>query len=304
MIVPPYLKKGDKIGLVCTARKISLTELDFALKVLHSWGLEVVLGKSIGQTQHQFAGSDAVRIADFQSMLDNPDIKAILCARGGYGTVRLIDHLDFSGLPKQAKWIIGYSDITVLCSHVHQNFDLCSLHATMPISFSGNTEAALQSLQQALFGKNLSYTFAADIHNRQGRAKASVVGGNLSLLYSLLGSSSGIDTAGKMLFLEDLDEYLYHIDRMMMNLKRNGLLHNLAGLLVGGMTDMNDNTTPFGKTAIEIIQEHTQDFTYPVAFNFPAGHWADNRAIIIGAEASLVVGETEVVFKQDVTLAI
>ncbi len=317
MIVPPFLKKGDKIGIVATARKMTVADCATAISILKKWGLVPVLGRTISPVSfnsslgaknnsfknainvaesHQFAGTDDFRAADFQAMLDNPDIKAILCARGGYGTVRMVDKLNFMGFKKDPKWIIGYSDITVLHSHIVQNLAVQTLHATMPINFKKNTPEALESLRKGLFGEPLSYSFAPHFLNKKGTAKGILVGGNLSVLYSLLGSASDVDTEGKVLFLEDLDEYLYHIDRMMVNLKRAGKLANLAGLLVGGMSDMNDNTIPFGKTVLEIIAEHTADYTYPVAYGFPAGHFDDNRALVMGQEMSLEVGEDGVVF--------
>ena len=303
MKVPPPLNQGDKIGIVATARKITTSECAHAYEMLKSWGLKPVWGKTISPKKfsadstnnpaeyHQFAGKDKFRATDFQQMLDDPDIKAILCARGGYGTVRIIDDLDFIAFCQDPKWIIGYSDITVLHSHIQQNFGIATLHATMPINFEESSIEALKSLRKVLFGKRLRYSFEAHLLNRQGKAEGILTGGNLSVLYSLLGSSSDVDTAGKILFLEDLDEYYYHIDRMMVNLKRGGILTNLAGLVVGGMSKMSDNTIPFGKTVYNIIAEHTAGFDYPVAYGFPAGHFDDNRALVMGAKVVLKVDE-------------
>ena len=228
------------------------------------------------------------RSADLQQMIDNPDIKAIICARGGYGTVRILDLIDFSDLKANPKWIAGYSDVTALHSTLH-NLNITSLHSTMPINFSDNTKNSLESLKQTLFGNLISYNFPRHELNRIGHTKGKVVGGNLSVIYSLLGSNTDINTDGKILFLEDLDEYLYHIDRMMMNLKRNGKLSKLAGLIIGGMSDMNDNTIPFGKSAMEIIAESVSEYDYPVAFNFPAGHIDNNNTIILGQNANLTI---------------
>lgn len=296
MVTPPSLKNGDKVGLVATARKISTQELAEGIGLLKSWGLVPVLGKSIDAEDHQYAGSDALRAKDFQEMLDNPEIKAIWCARGGYGTVRIIDQLDFYKFVKYPKWIVGYSDVTVFHSHLHK-IGFQTLHATMPVSVEDNTAFAKASLKQALFGKQPGIKIK-HLHpsNRLGAAKGTVVGGNLSMLYSLCGSSSSLDTEGKILFVEDLDEYLYHVDRMIMNLKRNGMLDHLAGLMVGGMTKMHDNTIPFGKTAQEIILDAVGECEYPVVFDFPAGHLDDNRALILGAKAQLDVTATEVNF--------
>ena len=286
MIQPSYLQKGDTVAIVSTARKISSDKIITAIKLLEKWGLQVIIGETIGSEENQFSGSDEKRIADFQQMLDNPKVKAIWCARGGYGTVRLIDKLDFSAFKKHPKWIIGYSDITVLHSHIH-NFGIETLHATMPINLENNSQQALESLKRSLFGKNLSYEIPADGKNKSGNASGELVGGNLSVLYSLLGSNSSIKTAGKMLFIEDLDEYLYHVDRMCINLKRNGYFENLKGLVVGGMTDMHDNEIPFGKTAEEIILDCVEEYDFPVVFNFPAGHLDNNHALIFGRKIEL-----------------
>lgn len=223
MLNPLTLKTGDSVAIVSTARKISLEEIQPAIDLLKSWGLKAVLGKSIGASDNQYAGSDTLRIQDFQEMLDNPKIKAIWCARGGYGTVRIIDHLNFGEFVINPKWIIGYSDVTVLHSHLHQ-LGVKTLHATMPINVSKNTKESLESLKKNLFGEVETLKTSSSKWNKIGRVKGQIVGGNLSILYSLLGSSSSIKTDGKILFIEDLDEYVYHIDRMMQALKRNGML--------------------------------------------------------------------------------
>ena len=290
IIYPSTLQQGDKIGIISTARKINEEELVFAKKTIESWGLKVVFGNNLFHEHNQFAGTDKQRAADLQQMMDNPDIKAIICARGGYGTVRILDLIDFSGFQEKPKWIAGYSDVTALHYTLH-NLNIASLHSTMPINFSNNTNNSLESLKKALFGKLISYNFLENNLNRIGNAKGQVVGGNLSVFYSLLGSNSDINTDGKILFLEDLDEYLYHIDRMMTNLKRNGKLSNLAGLIVGGMSKMNDNTIPYGKNATEIIAESVSEYDYPVAFNFPAGHIDNNNTLILGQTASLKVNQ-------------
>lgn len=290
MIHPNYLQKEDTVAIVSTARKISSDKIIPAIKLLEKWGLNVIIGETIGSEENQFAASDEKRIADFQQQLDNPKVKAIWCARGGYGTVRIVDKLDFSAFKKHPKWIVGYSDITVLHSHIH-NFGIETLHATMPINLENNSQQTLESLKKSLFGKNLSYEVSADEKNKSGNASGELVGGNLSVLYSLMGSNSSIKTDGKVLFIEDLDEYLYHIDRMCINLKRNGYFDNLKGLIVGGMTDMHDNEIPFGKTAEEIILDCVSEYNFPVVFNFPAGHLDDNRALILGRKVTLEVGE-------------
>ena len=290
MLTPSYLKPGDKIGIISTARKLTESELEPALKVFADWGLEVVMGKYLFAEDNQYAGSDEQRAADLQGMLDDDEIRAIICARGGYGTVRIIDDLDFTNYNLKPKWIVGYSDVTVLHSHIHTNFGIETLHAIMPLNFPGAPEA-LSTLKKALFGESLTYELEPHPFNRNGHCKGQVVGGNLSLLYSLNNTASDIDTTAKILFIEDLDEYLYHIDRMMLNLRRSGKLERLAGLIVGGMTEMNDNEVPFGKTAYEIIAEAVEPYSYPVIFRFPAGHVSDNRVLILGRECEMTVSD-------------
>lgn len=293
MITPQYLKKGDRIAIVSPARKISPAEVETAINIFKSWELEVVLGDHLYASYNQFAGSDEQRLSDFQQMLDDDSIRAIICSRGGYGTVRIIDNLDFTRFQQIPKWIVGYSDVTVLHSHIHEHFGVETLHAVMPINFKDKCDGnpSVITLKKALFGKGLAYHFAGERYNRKGACKGPLVGGNLSILYSLTNTGSDIKTNGKILFIEDIDEYLYHIDRMMMNLRRSGKLEGLAGLLVGAMTRIHDNDVPFNKTAYEIIAEAVEDYPYPVCYNFPAGHIEDNRALILGREVSLDISE-------------
>ena len=289
---PASLKKGDKVVILSTARRISKEEVTPAINLLNEWGLEVVLGDNLYEEDNQFSGTTEQRVSDFQNALDDNNIKAIICARGGYGTVKIIDELNFSKFIENPKWIVGYSDVTVLHNHINQNYNIQTLHATMPVNFTTNTKESLKSLQNALFGVDLNYEFDAHLLNRNGNAEGILVGGNLSIIYSLIGTQSQLDTKGKILFLEDLDEYIYHIDRMMMNLKRAGMLKHLSGLVVGGMSDMNDNAIPYGKTAKEIILEAVQEYSYPVCFDFPAGHINNNKALIMGSKIDLNVGES------------
>lgn len=292
MITPPFLVKGDKIAIVATARKISEPEILPAINKLKEWGLDVVLGNNLFKEYNQFAGTDEQRAEDLQSMLDNENIKAILCARGGYGTVRIIDKIDFRNFIKKPKWITGYSDATVFHSHIHTNYGIETIHAIMPFNSEQWTEPKGQSaetLRKALFGEKLTYNIQVSPLSRNGKARGILTGGNLSILYSLCDSESDIDTKGKIMFIEDLDEYLYHIDRMMMNMKRTGKLSNLAGLIVGGMSEMKDNSVAYGKTAEEIILEHVEEYNYPVCFGFPAGHIKDNFALILGREIKFEV---------------
>lgn len=290
MITPPYLQKGDTVALVATARKNIDNNLQPAIDLLHSWGLEVVIGKTIGLDNNQLAGTDEQRAADFQAQLDNPNIKAIWCVKGGYGTVRMVDLLDFTQFKMNPKWIVGFSDVTVLHSHLN-TLGFQSLHAIMPLTAPRATPQAITSLKKALFGEPLSYQINAFSKNKMGTATGRLVGGNLSILYSLFGSTSAIDCTDKILFIEDLDEYLYHIDRMMMNLKRNGCLESIKGIVVGSMTKMKDNDIPWGKNAIEIIEDVTRKYDIPILYNFPAGHIQDNRALILGSKVTLDVQE-------------
>jgi muramoyltetrapeptide carboxypeptidase len=290
MITPPYLQKGDTVAILATARKHIVKSMQPTIDLLESWGLHVVLGKSIGLEENQLAGTDAQRAADLQEQLDNPNIKAIWCARGGYGTVRVVDLIDFTQFKKHPKWLVGFSDVTVLHNHLN-TMGYKSIHGIMPISLAKATPEAIESLRLSLFGQPLQYAIDSHPMNRLGKASGELVGGNLSILYSLLGSPSAIDCKDKILYIEDLDEYLYHIDRMMMNLKRNGCLESLKGIIVGSMTDMKDNDIPWGKNALEIVQDVTKKYDIPMIFNFPAGHIHDNRALILGSNVTLEVTE-------------
>jgi muramoyltetrapeptide carboxypeptidase len=288
MITPPYLQKGDTVALVATARKNIDDNLKPTIDLLKSWGIETVIGSTIGLDTNQLAGTDEQRAIDFQHQMDNPNIKAIWCVRGGYGTVRMIDLLDFTKFKQHPKWIIGFSDVTVL--HNHLNTMGCkSIHGIMPVSIPRATPDAIATMKMALFGSPISYSVSPDPMNRFGKATGELVGGNLSILYSLLGSKSAVDCRDKILFIEDLDEYLYHIDRMMMNLKRNGCIENLKGIVIGAMTKMKDNDIPWGKNALEIIDDVTKKYNIPVIFNFPAGHIQDNRALVMGSTVTIEV---------------
>lgn len=298
MITPPKLKPGDRVGIISTARSITQEEIAPALKQLEAWGFKPVTGKNLFQKYHQFAGTDEQRLDDLQSFLDDESIAAILCARGGYGTVRIIDQVDFSQFQESPKWVGGYSDVTVLLNRINQ-LGVEALHCSMPINFKSNTPSALESLHLALRGQPLSYHFAGHAFNKNGEAEGELTGGNLSMLYSQTGSSTAIDTSNRILFMEDLDEYLYHVDRMMQNLRRNDYLEKASAMLIGGMTAMNDNTIPYGFTAEEIIRDHLRDQTYPRAFGFPAGHLDNNNCLIFGRQAKLRVGSIcELIFDE------
>jgi muramoyltetrapeptide carboxypeptidase len=290
MITPPYLQKGDTVAILATARKHIVKSMQPTIDLLESWGLHVVVGESIGLEENQLAGSDEQRAADLQKQLNNPTIKAIWCARGGYGTVRVVDLIDFTAFKKSPKWLVGFSDVTVLHNHLN-TMGYKSIHGIMPISLAKASKEAIESLRLSLFGEPLQYSIDPHPMNRLGKASGELVGGNLSILYSLLGSPSAIDCNDKILYIEDLDEYLYHIDRMMMNLKRNGCLESLKGIIVGSMTDMKDNDIPWGKNALEIVQDVTKQYNIPMIFNFPAGHIHDNRALILGNNVAIEVTE-------------
>lgn len=291
---PLYLRAGDTVWITATARKITLHEIQPAISLLNKWGYQVKVGKSIGLENHQFAGTDEERAQDFQIALDDPETNAIWCARGGYGTVKMLDKLDFKNFLRNPKWIIGYSDITILHSHLH-NLGVESLHATMPIDLKKIQPSALKTLKRALSGESIVYKVPSVPENKLGKSKGQLVGGNLSVLFSAMGSSSTLNTTGKILFLEDLDEYLYHMDRMLMNLQRNGYFEELSGLIIGGMVELHDNSIPFGKNIKEIILDITSAYDFPVVFNFPAGHLEDNRALIFGRVATLEVDEKQTI---------
>ena len=293
-LAPPYLNKGDTIAIVASARKISKQELTPTISILKRWGLVVELGPNVYKEHNQFSGTDEERKQDLQWALNHKKAKAILIARGGYGILRIIDDVDFSSFIKKPKWLVGYSDVTVLHSHI-QSLGICSLHATMPINFLKHEKATL-SIKKLLFNQKQEYKIEAQPRNRTGTAEAEVVGGNLSLLYALSGSSSEVPYKNKILFIEDLDEFLYHVDRMMLQLKRSGKLEHLAGLIVGGMSELKDNSISFGKTVEEIILDSVKDYTYPVCFNFPAGHIDENMAFYLGRRARLEVKANNVQF--------
>lgn len=296
-IIPPYLTQGATVALISTARKIDVNDIDIAKNVLELRGYNVHIGKHLLAEYNQFCGTDAQRAEDLQNAINNPTVDAVLCFRGGYGSVRILDLVDFTPLITKPKWIGGYSDVTAI-HNVLNGLSVASLHGTMPVNFAKNTTEALNSLFDAMEGNTLSYAFDAHELNSIGSATGKMIGGNLSMLYSLCGTKYDIDTSGCILFIEDLDEYLYHVDRMMQNFKLGGKLNNLKGLIVGGMTDMNDNDTPFGKSCEQIIQEAVSLFDYPVCFGFPAGHINDNRSLKFGVNATLKVEKDQVQFFQ------
>ena len=278
---PAYLKKGDKIAIVCPASKLPI-DISKALEVFESWGLEVILGKTLDAEHHQFAGEDSLRASDLQGFLDDPSIKAIVAGRGGYGCIRIIDDLDFSAFVAQPKWIVGFSDVTVLLSHIYAQFGIQSIHGQMPYTFEDATPASLASLKSALFGEGIEYNYKPVAANRSGEMQGIVIGGNLTLLVMLSGSASDMDYTDKILFIEDVGERPAAIDRLMRMLKRSGKLDKLKGLIVGAFNELPKEKIPFGQTPKEVIWEVVKEYEYPVWFGFPVGHIQDNRAITIG----------------------
>ena len=293
MQLPPYLKPGDLVSIAAPARWVDPEDIKNFLSLLEQEGLKTITG-SIFTRHHQYAGEDKDRLDDLQKMLDHPDIKAIFCARGGYGTMRLLDKIDLKGFAEHPKWVVGFSDITALHAYLQMRIGVASVHAAMPYTLkdvSDRENPAVESLFGILKGKFPSYTVPAHSLNRKGKSSGILLGGNLSLLCSLTGTLFQFPTKGAILFLEEVDEYLYHIDRMMQNLKLAGMLENLAGLVVGGLTDMHDNEVPFGKNAAEIIHEAVEEYDFPVCFDFPAGHVKQNMAMVLGRQVSFEVND-------------
>jgi muramoyltetrapeptide carboxypeptidase len=294
---PPYLLPGDTIGITCPAGFISLEDVQPAADLMQSWGFKVEIGKTVGKRSFTFGGTDAERATDFQYMLDNPTIKAVMCARGGYGVVRIIDQLNFSQFAAQAKWIIGFSDITLLHSHINRNLHVATLHSKMCNSFPKDWTLAepiqvetILSIKQALTGEKMSYASPASVFNRLGKATGELVGGNLSLIANAAGSKSDLRTKGKILFLEDTGEYLYNLDRMFYNLKRSGKLEHLHGLIIGGFKLKPDEPDEeFGQAIQEIVLEKVKAYNYPVCFDFPVGHQKNNFALKCGVKHVLNV---------------
>jgi muramoyltetrapeptide carboxypeptidase len=292
MIRPEYLKKGDTIGIIAPSRKINEEDISVFLNYVEKWGLKVKFGKHLFDSYNQFAGTDKSRAADLQEMIEDEGVKAVVCARGGYGTIRTLVQTDFSFFEKRPKWIAGFSDITVLHAYLGKFLNCESIHSLMPINFQSDEDTmAIESFRKTLFGEELSYEFPFNHFNKEGEVSAEIVGGNLSILYSLNGTPYFPDVNNKILFIEDVDEYLYHIDRMMMNLMLSGVFNKIKGLVVGGFSRMNDNEIPFGKTAEQIIAEIIEKYDIPVAFSFPSGHISSNKTLIFGRQAVLRVGK-------------
>ncbi len=290
-----HLQQGDKVAIVSPAGKIAKAPIEAAIEILENHGLQVVLGKHITNEHYRFAGTDAQRIADLQEALDHPEIKAIWCSRGGYGTVRIIEQLNFDLFRRYPKWLIGFSDITVLHAYINNILQIKSLHSIMPINL-GEDKESLATLMSCLTQKIPDYTIPTHTLNKHGESAGQLWGGNLSILYSLRGTYLDFSPEGKILFIEDVGESLHHLDRMMHNLKMGNKLSALNGLIVGGMSQMN-NDTPFGKSAYEIIFDAVKDYNYPVCFDFPAGHIQQNYALVLGQQVALKVAANKVILQ-------
>lgn len=295
--IPAYLKQGDKIAITCPAGFITAPEIEPAVIQMKSWGLEVVVGQTVGARDFTFGGPDKERLNDLQRFLDDPNIKAIMCARGGYGMIRIIDQLDFTQFTKKPKWLIGFSDITILHTHINTNYNIASIHSKMCNSFPSDWAKAepiqvetINSISDSLFGKKMRYEASYNKRNRMGTAKGTLIGGNLRCIENLAGTKSEIDTAGKILFVEDTGEYLYSIDRMFYNLKRSGKLKDLAGLIVGGFKLKTDDAgEEFGQTVEDIVLDKIAGYDFPVCFDFPVGHQRANFALKCGIPHQLDV---------------
>jgi muramoyltetrapeptide carboxypeptidase len=299
---PPYLKKGDTIGIVCPSGYMAAEKAAESIRVLKDeWGYNVKIGKTLGSdSATYFSGTDEERLNDFQQLLDDDEVKAVLCGRGGYGMTHIIDSINFKKFKKQPKWIVGFSDITLLHSHLYSNYYISSLHAPMAGAFNdaGYINRFVQSLKAALEGKKAKYDCEPNEFNKRGEAIGEIVGGNLALLTHAVGSDSDIKTKGRILFVEDVGEYLYNIDRMFYQLKRSGKLKNLAGLIIGGFTDIKDTERPFGKTVYELIHDIVKEYEYPICFGFPVSHGKENYALKIGVGYKLKVGKGKVVLEE------
>jgi muramoyltetrapeptide carboxypeptidase len=295
-IQPPFLKQGDSVGIVSPSWCIDEEKLIEAVPYLEGWGLKVKTGRNAARQDGPFAGTDEERLADLQEMTDDPDIKAVICSRGGYGMLRIISRLDFTALKTNPKWYAGFSDITVLHNWLSEVCGIISIHSDMPLNFNNlsKTPDTFSTLKSALFGDPYSIEWTGKVH-RQGNAAGEITGGNLSLVYSLIGTMAEPETEGKILFLEDVGEYYYHIDRMLNSLKLAGKLRGLSALLIGGMRDITDTKIPWNRSIEETVMEAVKEYNYPVFFDFPAGHIPDNRAFYFGRRAVIKVsGESNI----------
>jgi len=297
--IPAYLDRGDTIGVVCPAGYMAMERVQQCLQILQAWGFKVRVGKTVGgNSTNYFSGTDKERLTDFQEMLDDDEVKAVLCARGGYGIGRIIEQIKFKKFAKQPKWIIGFSDVTVLHAHIYSNYKIATLHAPMAGAFNEGENEFVLSLRSALTGTSAKYEVKPHEFNKIGMASGELVGGNLALLTHICGTSSDIKTKNRILFLEDVGEYLYNVDRMLYQLKRNGKFDKLSGVIIGGFTENKDTDRPFGKTVFEIIHEIFQEFDYPICFGFPVSHGIENYALKIGVEYNLSISSGKVILEE------
>jgi len=297
LIQPPYLKAGDTVAIVAPSGvlKNRTKEITRAKELLESWQLKVVVGDHLFSKDNHFAGTDQERCEDFQKALDNPNIKAIWSARGGYGTVKILDKLDYTKFLQQPKWVIGYSDITALHNQLHTK-GVESIHAIMCVSLPedlSKIEKSIDTFKAAIFGESINYTLKGSSYNRVGGTSGELVGGNLTILHTMLGSNTSINVSGKILFIEEIGEYKYHIDRMLQSLKRAGYFDYCKGVIVGDMSRMRKNTTLWGSSVEQLVLDALEDYNFPIAFNMPAGHEDDNRAMIMGRRINLVVSKEQ-----------
>ena len=300
MIIPPYLKRGDVVAITCPAGFMPLAKIQSCVRSLQSWGLEVWIGKTVGSnSSNYFSGTDEERRDELQALLDTSEVKAILCGRGGYGVSRIIDQLDFKRFRKYPKWIIGFSDITVLHSHLHQVVHSASLHAPMAAAFQDDeAKDDIASFKQALFGKKMMYNMKQSTAVQYGVGEGILIGGNLALLAHQCGTKRQLKTKGKILFLEDVGEYLYNIDRMMLQLKQSGVLEGLAGLVLGGFTDCKDTERPFGKNIDKILLEHIGAYDYPIVMHAPVSHAVPNLAFKCGIPHKLKISSRTIILEE------
>jgi muramoyltetrapeptide carboxypeptidase len=300
IVIPEYLQKGDTIGIVCPAGYMPFEKAQACINTFHQWGFKVKIGKTLGgDSNNYFSASDEERLNDLQQMLDDKEVKAVLCSRGGYGISRIIERISFKKFKENPKWIIGFSDVTLLHAHIYSNYRIASLHAPMAAAFNGGDNQFVQSLREALTGQKAKYEASAHDFNKIGMASGPLVGGNLALLAHISGTSSDLKTKNRILFLEDVGEYLYNIDRMLYQLKRNGKFDKLVGLIIGGFTDNKDTERPFGKSVEELIRDVFMEYDYPISFGFPVSHEKENYALKIGLEYNLSISPKKVILKEN-----
>lgn len=295
-VVPPYLKKGDTIGIVCPAGFMPYEKAATCIEILEQWGYKVKVGKTLGSQRGYFSGTDEERLTDLQQMLDDDTVQAVLCGRGGYGMGRIIDQIDFTRFKKKPKWVIGFSDITVFHAHVYRRYSVAGIHAPMAAAFNDlqYKNEYVQSLRKVLTGKKTKYTSSSHSFNKMGSVTAPLIGGNLSLIAHLVGTPSALKTKDHILFLEDVGEYIYNIDRMLYQLKRSGAFNEVAGVVIGLFSDMKDTVVPFGSTVYEVINEVLREYDFPVCYQFPVSHEKENYALKVGVNYQLTVSKSKV----------